>query len=71
MQTTAIDSNELIDVANLRNVVPWWPYSTHGTYRLIRAKKLGAVVIGRRRYVTRALLQQAIATHTVLAQATP
>jgi len=71
MQTSANDSNELIDVATLRAAVPWWPYSTHGTYRLIRAGKLGAVVIGRRRFVTRALLAQAIATHTVLAQVQP
>lgn len=67
MQTIANDANELIDVATLRNVIPWWPYSTHGTYRLIRARKLGAVAIGRRRYVTRALLQQCIAAHTTLA----
>ena len=67
MQTTANGSSELIDVATLRNAVPWWPYSTHGTYRLIRARKLGAVAVGRRRFVTRDLLSAFIAKHTVAA----
>lgn len=64
-QPASDDRDALIEVAQLRATVPWWPYSTHGTYRLMRSGKLGHVAIGGRRYLTRRLLADCIARHTV------
>lgn len=60
------DDDEPIDIPKARELVPWWPYGTDGTYRLIRQGTLGAIKIGpRRRFVTRRLLRECLARHTV------
>lgn len=64
MRTTQLDPNELIAIADVRAAVHWWPYSSHGTYRLIRQGRLGCVKIGGKRYLTPALLAECVARHT-------
>lgn len=54
---------QLIAVKNIRTAVPTWPYSEHGTWRLIRLGRLGCVRVGRNRFVTAKLLEDFIAKH--------
>jgi len=61
----AVDENDPIEIRNVRHTVPWWPYGIDGTYRLVRHGELRAIAIGRRRYVTVALLRECLARHTV------
>lgn len=61
---TDAERHELIEIGSLREKVSWWPFSAQSTYRRIRAGTLGSVAIGRRRFVTRALLESCIAVHT-------
>ena len=64
MQHDSNELDELIAVDDVKRAVAWWPYSSHGTYRLIRSGRLGAVAVGRRRFITRQLLAAFIAMHT-------
>jgi hypothetical protein len=54
-----------IEIASVREAAPWWPYGSDGTYRLVRRGDLRAIAIGRRRYVTLALLRECLARHTL------
>lgn len=45
----------------------WWPYSEWQTGHLIRTKKLGAVRVGRRVFVTPELLAEFVDNHTARA----
>ncbi len=56
-----------IAINNIRQRAPWWPYGVDGTYRLVRRGDLRAVAVGRRRFVTIALLRDFVARHTVAA----
>ena len=60
----------LVRVSNINEAFPdlRWPYAADGTYRLIRLGKLGRVQVGRHYYVTRELLEDFIAKHTVSAK---
>jgi hypothetical protein len=55
--------HEPIALADLKQEVPWWPFSAWWTAKLIRDKQLAAVRIGRRVFATRALLQEFIEAH--------
>ncbi len=68
---TAPGDIDLIDVNQLRIVVPSWPLSPWSTRALIRRKELGCVRIGRRLFVTRALLAEYIAATTEQRASTP
>jgi excisionase family DNA binding protein len=57
--------SELITVAKLRDTIPWWPYSTDGTYRMIRIGRLPHVKVGRNVFLTRELVEKFIAEHAV------
>lgn len=54
---------QLIAIKNIRTAVPTWPYSEHGTWRLIRLGRLGCVHVGRNRFVTAKLLEDCITAH--------
>jgi hypothetical protein len=58
-----------IGIADVHQAAPWWPYGIDGTYRLVRAGALRAIAIGRRRYVTLALLRECLSKHTTGATA--
>lgn len=58
---------DLIPLESLPTEVPSWPYAPWSTGRLIRLKQLGHVRVGRRVFVTRELLNEFIARHTVKA----
>lgn len=55
----------LISVNDLATAIPEWPFSPFATYALIRRKRLRCVKIGRRVFVTRALLEDFIQGHTI------
>ena len=63
-----VGEHDPIEISSVRKAAQWWPYGTDGTYRLVRLGQLGAIVIGRRRYVTLALLRECLARHTVEVQ---
>lgn len=63
--TVALGDDDPIDIPAVRDAAPWWPYGVDGTYRLVRRGELGAIAIGRRRYVTRRLLRECLARHTI------
>ena len=46
---------------------PWWPFSQWQTAKLIRDGTLGCVRVGRRVFVTEALLRDFVERHTVKA----
>lgn len=54
----------LVMVKDIPTHFPWWPYSSDGTYRLIRLGQLRSVSVGRRRYVNESLLRAFIEAHT-------
>lgn len=54
-----------IAIADVRDAAPWWPYGVEGTRRLIRRGSLGAIAIGRRRFVTVRLLRDFLERHTI------
>lgn len=60
-----LGDDDPIDIRGVRALVPWWPYNPDGTYRLVRSGDLGAIAIGRRRYVTLRLLRECLSRHTV------
>lgn len=60
-----VGSDDPIEIRSVRVHAPWWPYGVDGTYRLVRRGELRAIAIGRRRYVTLALLRECLARHTV------
>lgn len=53
-----------IEIRSVHEAAPWWPYGVDGTYRLVRRGDLRAIAIGRRRFVTLALLRECLARHT-------
>ena len=61
-------SAALIPLADLPSSCPEWPMSPWSTAQLIRDGGLGCVKIGRRVFVTRELLDEYIAAHTVPAK---
>lgn len=64
--TDPLGQTTLIPITDsaLRAARPDWPYSAWSTGRLIRSKQLGCVRIGRRVFVTPALLEAFITKHT-------
>jgi hypothetical protein len=65
----AVGEDDPLDIQALVDVAPWWPFGRHTTYRLVRSGELRAIAIGRRRYVTLALLRECLQRHTVKAEA--
>lgn len=61
---STLGNDDPIRVTELATAVPWWPFSRHTTYRLIRNGQLRAVVVGRHRFVTVALLREFVDRHT-------
>ncbi len=61
----AVGEHDPIAINDVRANAPWWPYGTDGTYRLVRLGELRAIALGRRRYVTLALLRECLTRHTV------
>lgn len=59
-----VGEDDPIEISAVRTAAPWWPYNIYGTYRLIRRGDLRAIAIGRRRYVTVALLRECLSRHT-------
>jgi hypothetical protein len=57
--------DEPIALAEIKQHVSWWPFSSWWTAKLIRDKQLACIRIGRRVFVTRALLQEYAAAHVV------
>ena len=57
------DEEKLIRVEDLKDRYPWWPWSVAATYRWIRLGKLRAVKIGRRVFLTPALIREFIETN--------
>lgn len=55
--------SELFTVKAIKTHVSWWPYSTDATYRLIRDGKLKTVAVGRRRWLTSALIEEFVSAH--------
>lgn len=60
-----LGNHDPIEIRAVRVRAPWWPYGIDSTYRLVRRGELRAIAIGRRRYVTLALLRECLARHTV------
>ena len=56
---------KLIAPSDIKTERPDWPFGYDSTMRLIRSGKLGAVVIGRRRFLTPELIDQFITAHVV------
>ena len=54
----SIDDDEPIALAEIKQHVSWWPFSSWWTAKLIREKQLGCIRIGRRVFVTRTLLAE-------------
>ena len=65
----AVGEHDPIDIRSINRAAPWWPFGTDSTYRLVRRGELGAIAVGRRRYVTLSLLREFIARHTLGATA--
>lgn len=63
----ANDPEELISLVDIGRVFPWWPWSVWSTGRLIRDGWLDCVRIGRRVYVTPALVRAFITRYTDIA----
>jgi len=61
----AAGDDDPIEIPAVHEAAPWWPYGIDGTYRLVRRGDLRAIAIGRRRFVTRALLRECLTRHTV------
>lgn len=59
-------SNKLIAPANIKTERPDWPFSYDSTMRLIRLGELGAVRVGRRRFLTPELIDAFITSHTAV-----
>lgn len=51
-------------VPEIRHHVAWWPFTVRHTYNLIQRGELGAVKIGRRRLLTKALVEDFAKAHT-------
>lgn len=64
-----VEDHDPIEIRTVRDAAPWWPYGVDWTYRLVRRGELRAIAIGRRRYVTLALLRECLARHVVGATA--
>jgi hypothetical protein len=45
------------EVSRLREAAPWWVFNDQQTWRFIRDGRLGSINVGRRRYLTLALLR--------------
>jgi hypothetical protein len=60
---------KLVKVDQIQEAFPDlnWPYKPDGTRRLMKLGRLDRVQVGRNVYVTRELLEQFIARHTVKA----
>jgi hypothetical protein len=56
---------KLLSVDDVRVEFPDWPYSSWSTAQFIRDGKLGCVQVGRRKYVTREIIEAFIKAHTV------
>ena len=61
--TSAMYDHDPIEIRTVHVRAPWWPYDIDGTYRLVRRGELRDIAIGRRRYVTLALLRECRARH--------
>lgn len=61
--------SDLIAIDDLPTRAPGWPLSPWSTRRMIRSGELGCVKIGRRIFVTQALLDEYVRAHTVPATA--
>ncbi len=59
------DATTLLALDSLSVSAPEWPFSTARTAQLIRQGKLKSVRVGRRVFVTRALLADFVVRHTV------
>ena len=68
-EARVVGEHDPLEIAAVREAAPWWPYGIDGTYRLVRAGALRAIAIGRRRYVTLALLRECLSKHTTGASA--
>lgn len=55
---------ELIPIKRVRDAFPSWPYSDHGTWRLIRLGRLRCVRVGRNKFLTAELIEEFAARHT-------
>ena len=65
LATNRASDDEPIALAALKSNVPWWPFGAWWTAKLIREKQLACVRIGRRVFVTRALLNEFIQSRVV------
>lgn len=54
-----------IALSALRSTVPWWPFSAWWTAKLIRDHKLACIRMGRRVFVTEAILLEYCQAHKV------
>jgi hypothetical protein len=63
---TMSDDLTLIPIDHVREHWPSWPFSSWTTSRLIRAGELGAVCVGRRRFLTKPIVMEFLRRHTVL-----
>ena len=58
-------ANDPIALADLATHAPTWPFSAWWTAKLIRDRKLACIRIGRRVFVTRALLDEFIQSRVI------
>lgn len=65
MIAVPMTDDEPIALAALKTAVPWWPFSAWWTAKLIRDKQLACVRMGRRVFVTRALLAEFVQSRVV------
>lgn len=59
-----VSADDPIEIRAVQEHAPWWPFKVDTTYRLVRNGELRAIAIGRRRYVTLALLREFLQRHT-------
>jgi hypothetical protein len=59
------DDVALVPIDRVKEIYPSWPYSSWSTNRLIRAGELGAVCVGRRRFLTKPILMDFLRRHTI------
>ena len=57
--------DEPISLADLKDTIPWWPFSAWSTARMARDGKLPCIKLGRRVFVTRSLLSEFLRANVV------
>jgi len=61
------DDVTLVPIDRVKEICPSWPYSSWSTGRLIRTGELGAICVGRRRFLTKPIVLEFLRRHTVAA----